>query len=312
MEKFKTYIPPIPHDESMHKQTTLQHCTVADLKKYRKPPKITTSQIIYFFIFGILRGTIAIIYAIVAGTIFLISSTIWTSFGSPESFRIVLKHLWSALARVFLFILGIYRINFHGQPDSDCRFILSNHSCFFDGWLFLPLLPRPLDKKELLELPCLKEMWHVFDGITVDRTRSCGMTHVLIESASDSSTPMIQMFPEGATTNGDYMLRFHLGAFLSDLPLQPVAIRYTLWGASKHANISFFQNHLCQWIVVLGIPGSTVDITFLETHSMKQHLDITPRQFADQFSLYIANFLGVPVMDLTSSAIYKNQKQKIE
>ncbi|KAH0788661.1 Acyltransferase family protein [Histomonas meleagridis] len=314
MKNFKCTIPPIPKDELMHKQTNLQHCTVDQLKKLRKPPKLNFLNIIYFLIFGIPRAIIVLIYSLPAGAIFLIACTIWSSLGSPESFRIKLKHLWSALARVFLFLLGIYRINFHGQPDSDCRFILSNHACFFDGWLFLPLLPRPLDKKELLSLPCFKEMWHVFDGITVDRTKSCGMTHVLIERASDSSNPMIQMFPEGATTNGEYMLRFHLGAFLSDLPLQPVAIRYTLWGIPNNvANISFFHNYPKQWIAFLGIPAITVDITFLETHSMKQHMDITPRQFADQFSLYIANFLGVPVLDMTSSAIYKqNQKIKAE
>lgn len=309
MEHLKTHIPPLPSSESMQQQKALRHCTVQELKKYRKPPKLTHAQIVFFLVIGVLRCAITVIYAVVAGAVFLVSYTIWTSFGSPEGLRTALKHLWSALARVFLFLLGMFRIKFHGQPDSDCRFILSNHVCFFDGWLFLPLLPRPLDKKELLELPCLREVWHVFDGITVDRTKSCGMTHVLIKSASDASTPMIQMFPEGATTNGEYMLRFHLGAFLSDLPLQPVAIRYTLWGAPRGANISFFQNYLHQWIALLGIPAITVDITFLETHSMKQHLDITPRQFADQFSLYIANFLGVPVLDLTSSAIYKNRQK---
>jgi lysophosphatidylcholine acyltransferase/lyso-PAF acetyltransferase len=37
--------------------------------------------------------------------------------------------------------------------------------------------------------------------------------------------PML-LFPEGTTTNGQYMLQFRTGAFLAGAPLQPVIIRY--------------------------------------------------------------------------------------
>jgi 1-acyl-sn-glycerol-3-phosphate acyltransferase len=171
----------------------------------------------------------------------------------------------------------------------------------------MPLLPRPLDKIELLSIPCFREVWDVFDGISVDRRRSCGMTKVLVDGAANSNQPMIQLFPEGATTNGDYMLRFHLGAFLSDLPIQPAAIRYTLWGTSKKlSHISFFHNYPRHWIAFLCVPAITVDVTFLETVSMKRQDDENdPRAFADSVSLMIANFLGIRVLNLTSSAIYK-------
>ncbi|OHT02191.1 hypothetical protein TRFO_30816 [Tritrichomonas foetus] len=314
-ECLKCYQPPITNDKSMHQQTKLRDASVEELKKLRKPPKYTLvqriPQIFLFLAVGVIRALISLVYSLIAGTFFIIVCTFWKSIGSPESWRRPLKLLWAALARILLFLLGIYQINYHGQPDSDARFIISNHTCFFDGWLFLPLLPRPLDKIELLEIPCYLEMWNVFEGISVDRTRSCGMTKVLLDSATNSNRPMIQMFPEGATTNGDYMLKFHLGAFLSDLPLQPAAIRYTLWGTTKKiSHLSYFHNYPSHWIEFLCIPAITVDIEFLPTVSLKRSQENDPRQFADDVSLMIANFLGVPILNLTSNTIYKVPQQK--
>lgn len=315
----------------MHKQEKLTHTTIEELKEMRRPPKYTRKQFLiqlfFFMLFGIPRALFCMVYGVIAAFFWISAVTIWQSLGAPEYLRQPLKLFWCALARILLFLLGIIRINYRGQPDSDARFIISNHTCFFDAWMFLPLLPRPLDKKELLEIPCIGEMWRVFDGIVVDRTKSNGATKILIENAYNPDFPMIQMFPEGATTNGDYMLRFHLGAFLSDVPLQPCAIRYTLWGASKQwTHLSFFHNYPKQWLAFLCIPAITVNIDFLETVSLKIHQDYEPnsnlrqvnqesdpRRFADEVALLIGNFLGVPVLDMTSSAIYKKDKgRKVE
>jgi 1-acyl-sn-glycerol-3-phosphate acyltransferase len=73
----------------------------------------------------------------------------------------------------------------------------------------------------------------VYDGIAVDRTQSSGLLQVLLESTNDPNKPEIVILPEGASTSGDYMFRFHLGAFLSDLPVQPVTIRYKIWGITR-------------------------------------------------------------------------------
>jgi 1-acyl-sn-glycerol-3-phosphate acyltransferase len=119
---------------------------------------------------------------------------------------------------VLLLSVGLVRITFSWQINQDARFIVPNHLCFFDGFLFLGLPFRPLGKRELLHIPCLTDMCDVHNGITVDRTRSSGMLQVLLESANDPNKPAIVILPEGASTSGDDMLRFHLGAFLSDLP----------------------------------------------------------------------------------------------
>jgi hypothetical protein len=59
----------------------------------------------------------------------------------------------------------------------------------------------------------------------VDPTRSSGLSQVLLERANEPNKPVIVILPEGTSTSGDYMFRFHLGAFLSNLPVQLVMIR---------------------------------------------------------------------------------------
>jgi hypothetical protein len=66
------------------------------------------------------------------------------------------------------------------------------------------------------------------DGIVMDRTRPSGLSQVLLESANNPNKPAIVILPEGASTSSDYMFRFHLGSFFSDLPVQLVTIRYKI------------------------------------------------------------------------------------
>jgi hypothetical protein len=207
-------------------------------------------------------------------------------------------------------LLGFVRIQFHGEIDPSARFVVANHICFFDAWLFLGLGMRPLGKKELFALPFLRDVADLYDAIAVDRSRNTGITRLLVENAKDPERPPILMMPEGASTSGDYMLRFHLGAFLSDLPVQLVAIRYRLWGTTRTiAHISFFHNYLYHWLVFLGVPWITADVHFLGSMSLKEVEDLSPRALADQAGLKIANALGVRIISLSSSALFKKKAE---
>ena len=309
---FGHYHPPLPKDKKLYNQDAPTEVTIEELLQYRKVPTYSTSilviQIIMTLLFGVVKVILALAFGLIAGPFFILAASIWRSVGRPESWRNPLKKLWSTLARIFLFFLGYAKVNFHGTPDPDARFLVANHTCFFDGWFFLPFGPRPLGKKELLDIPCIRDMAEVYEGIPVDRSKSCGLTKELIANAKDSSRPLIMIMPEGASTSGDYMLRFHLGAFLTDLPVQPATIRYTLWGTSrKISHISFFHNYPRHWLAFLSIPFITVDITFLQSMNIKTDGDNDPRKFADNVSLRIANTLGVRLLSLGSSSIYKNK-----
>jgi len=301
------------YQEQYTNQTQLLDTTVEEIKKLRKPPKYSTKaliiQIALFIIIGIPRAIISFTFAVIAGVIFIVLVAFWRAFGNPPQFRRFLMVYWVSFSRILLFLLGIVHINFHGEYDTESRFLVANHVFFFDSWLFLPFFPRPLDRKEIFSLPCLREMCDVFGGIAVDRSKACGLTKELIKNAENPHKPQIILMPEGCNTNGEYMLRFHLGAFLSDLPVQPAAIRYTMWGTNrKISHMSFFQDHIKQWMAFLSIPAITVDVQFLEVMSIKAGSDSDPRKFADSVSMLIGNKLGVKVYNMTSSPLFKNPK----
>ena len=312
---FYHFHPPLPKNDSLYHQTQLAETTIEELQELRKPPTYTLIQkllhILMFIIFAPLKIICFVIFLIATAPVFLIVGAVWRAVGHPESWRHSVQSIYSSIIRVIMFTFGIYKINYHGKIDPDARFLVPNHVCFFDGWLFLPFGPIPLGKKEILNIPFAKEIAEAFQGIPVDRSHPSGTTQKLIQIASDSSKPIISIFPEGASTSGDYMFRFHLGAFLSDLPVQPVTIRYKIWGTTRSlSTISFFHHQLYYLLVFLGIPGITVDITFLESVSIKQMENHDPRVFADHVALKIGNTLGVKVISLTTSAIFKNNERQ--
>lgn len=308
--------PPLPEDEKLYNQKEPTETTLEELTELRRMPTYTAPQkvlqVLMFLVFGVPKLVVAIPFSVVAGGMFMLVCAVWRAMGRPLWLRLILKRAWAAIARILLFILGFYRKTFEGTVDSDARFICPNHVCFFDGWHFFEYGPRILGKKELIQLPVMSDVCDVVDGIAVDREKSTGISKILVSNAENSKEPPILIFPEGASTSGDYMLRFHTGAFLSDLPVQPAAIRYTLWGTTRSlSHISFFHHSWWMMVVFLGVPGISVHIKFLEPVSLKTSgVNEDPRTLADLVSLKIANELGVRVISLSSNSIYKRNAQK--
>jgi hypothetical protein len=60
-------------------------------------------------------------------------------------------------------------------------------------------------------------------------------------------------------------------------------------------------------MALLNIPFMTVDVTFLTACSLKTYDEADPRQFADAVSMAIAECLGIPVMDLSSNALFHDK-----
>lgn len=304
--------PPKSKDKSLCNQVEPTDISYDELIDLINAPKYTKKQIfiqiIFFLIFGITKIFFAIAFSLIFAPIFAISCSIWRHTGKTKEFKYLLQRLWCIISRIFLFIIGFYRVNFIGDVDQDARFFVGNHTCFFDGWFLLCFYPRPLSKIELSKMPILSDVCEIFDGISVNGSKHTGVTQELIENANDPSKPKILIFPEGVSTSGDYMLRFHLGAFLTDLPVQPCVFKYKIWGASRSwAHISFFHNSIYHILAFLSIPGITLDIHLLPSMDIKSDGQNDPTKFADSVALRIANEVGVRYFSLSSSKLYKNE-----
>lgn len=287
--------------------------SLEELLELRKAPTYKLNQkiiqVCYFLVFGIPKILVVIPYIIIAFSSFCFGCFIWRLFGRSERIRIRLQQFYSAIARILLFILGYHKIIYHGELDTDARFLVSNHLTFFDGWFFLSFAPRPVAKKELFSWIVVRDMLEIYDGIAVDRSKSSGVSKKLIDNALDSEAPPAMLAPEGGTTCGDYMFKFHLGAFLSDLPVQPIELRYTMLGMPHDlVHLSFFEHNLWHLLIFLGIPSIQTDIYFFDPMSIKTDGKNQPTTFAEQVEFKIANFLGVKAIDMTNSVLFKKKQ----
>ncbi|RCV23655.1 hypothetical protein SETIT_5G024200v2 [Setaria italica] len=181
-----------------------------------------------------------------------------------------------ALARAMLFVFGFYWIRETdkrlpssvedvnqelpeelGRPGA----IVSNHVSYVDILYHMSAsFPSFVAKESVSRLPLVGLISKCLGCIFVQRESkssdskgvSGAVTERVQEVCQDKNTPMMLLFPEGTTTNGDYLLPFKTGAFLASAPVQPVILRYPYrrfspaWDSMDGARHVFLL--LCQFV----------------------------------------------------------------
>ncbi|XP_059452965.1 lysophospholipid acyltransferase LPEAT1 isoform X1 [Corylus avellana] len=169
--------------------------------------------------------------------------------------RNVIVQCGRALSRAMLFVFGFYWIsqtyripNSHdksstvqneGKDESDeperPGAIISNHVSYIDILYHMSsFFPSFVAKRSVAKLPLVGLISKCLGCVYVQReSRSSdfkGVSGVVTERVKEAhqhkSAPMMMLFPEGTTTNGDYLLPFKTGAFLPKAPVLPVILRY--------------------------------------------------------------------------------------
>ncbi|KAG2663898.1 hypothetical protein I3760_16G054400 [Carya illinoinensis] len=147
--------------------------------------------------------------------------------------RAVVVQCGKFISRIMLFVFGFYWINETFRiPDNDYKSsaalnegkdvceeperpgaIISNHVSYIDILYHMSLFfPSFVAKRETKSSD--------FKGVSV------AVTERVKEAHQDKSAPIMMLFPEGTTTNGDFLLPFKTGAFLAKAPVLPVILRY--------------------------------------------------------------------------------------
>ncbi|GFQ01247.1 lysophospholipid acyltransferase lpeat1 [Phtheirospermum japonicum] len=154
------------------------------------------------------------------------------------------------LSRVMLFVFGFYWISetsrdieVDGQLSSEDQseemrrpgVIVSNHVSYIDILYHMSSsLPSFVAKSSVAKLPLVGLISKCLGCVYVQRDLkssdfkgvSAVITERIREAHQNKSAPRILLFPEGTTTNGDYLLPFKTGAFLAKAPVLPVILRY--------------------------------------------------------------------------------------
>lgn len=160
------------------------------------------------------------------------------------------------LSRMLLFVLGFYWISVsyrdielpdqnksssqnEGKDQSEeperLGAIISNHVSYLDILYHMSAsFPSFVAKRSVAKLPLVGLISKCLGCVYVQRESKSSdfkgvsgiVTERVKESHENNSAPMMMLFPEGTTTNGDFLLPFKTGAFLATAPVRPVILRY--------------------------------------------------------------------------------------
>ncbi|KAJ6675692.1 PHOSPHOLIPID ACYLTRANSFERASE [Salix viminalis] len=113
--------------------------------------------------------------------------------------------------------------------------IISNHVSYLDILYHMSAsFPSFVAKRSVAKLPLVGLISKCLGCVYVQRESKSSdfkgvsgiVTERVKEAHENSSAPMMMLFPEGTTTNGDFLLPFKTGAFLATAPVRPVILRY--------------------------------------------------------------------------------------
>lgn len=222
--------------------------------------------------------------------------------------------------RLILFTMGYCVIVRNKKGKAKCYAIVANHTDFMDiPCMYCAESTSYVSKEAVIRFWSIRAIAAATRTILIRRdsiTHTHGELSRLISPACDSKSlsgfsqlearakimkgedsslwPSILIFPEGTTTTGKGVLRFHTSIFRLDISVQPVSIKYHSLMHTEYVGKSLLR------IIVRKLfnPFSIVVITYLEP--IIPCMDVTPRKLADTAGKRIADSLHVPYLPYTS------------
>ncbi|XP_028757648.1 lysophospholipid acyltransferase LPEAT1-like isoform X2 [Neltuma alba] len=158
-----------------------------------------------------------------------------------------------SISRLILFVLGFYWISeTYRFPNTDDKpateagkdqpkemeapgVIISNHVSYLDILYHMSSsFPSFVAKRSVARLPLIGLISKCLGCVYVQRESKSSdfkgvsgvVTERIQEAHRNKSAPIMMLFPEGTTTNGDFLLPFKTGSFLASVPVLPVILRY--------------------------------------------------------------------------------------
>jgi len=193
--------------------------------------------------------------------------------------------------RIFFFFLGLVKIKVNGKIEKRTRCFLFNHQAFFDGPLLYIYRPfTVIGMEKLKRVPFVGRILIAADTLFVDRTKQNGTAHIITEELYKNGKRPLALAPEGKTTRGNYMLGFRTGAFIANVPIQPVLIRYKQIFPFGKAGVVWLVGGFGEWIWrCLCLPMVTAELTFLPVLEGEEFYSKTPKEKALYCNLLINN-----------------------
>jgi 1-acyl-sn-glycerol-3-phosphate acyltransferase len=161
------------------------------------------------------------------------------------------------------------RYTFVGTPPSQ-GLVVSNHLSYLDIAIYSAAMPCVfVSKAEVRQWPYFGLAARASGTVFVDRTSRAGAAAAAAEMLNRLKLPVpVLLFPEGTSTDGAQVLRFHSSLFQpaieAAVPVTAAAIRYMIQGELPERHLCWygdeaFFSHLWR---ALGAPPSSAEIVF--------------------------------------------------
>jgi 1-acyl-sn-glycerol-3-phosphate acyltransferase len=169
--------------------------------------------------------------------------------------------------------LGI-RAAAHGRVPAH-GMVVANHLSYLDIMIFSAVMPCFfVSKAEIVRWPYFGKAAQAGGTIFLDRRSRASTVEVARQIGERLHLPVpVLLFPEGTSTDGSRVLRFHSSLFepaiAAAVPITPAAIQYVLHDGSCERDLCWFDDtlflpHLWR---VLGASGFSAEVTFGEPHT---------------------------------------------
>lgn len=197
--------------------------------------------------------------------------------------------------RLVLRSLGIH-CQVEGRPPAS-GIVVSNHLSYLDILILSAAMPCFfVAKAEIRSWPYFGKAARAGGTLFIDRSSLASAEQVASLIAGRLALPVPTLFfPEGTSTDGRSVLRFHSWLFepavRAGQPVTAVAVRYVIGGGAQERDLCWFGDdaflpHLWK---ALGASGFRAEVTFGEAHvysdrrtaARKTHAEITSMRNAD-------------------------------
>ncbi|XP_074769594.1 lysophosphatidylcholine acyltransferase 2 isoform X1 [Athene noctua] len=209
------------------------------------------------------------------------------------------------LTRTLFFVMG-FQVKVKGKIASLLEapiFVAAPHSSFFDAIISaLTGMPSIVSRAENLSTPVFGTILSSLQPVSVSRQDPDSRKNTVIEitkrALSRGQWPQILIFPEGTCTNRSCLITFKQGAFVPQVPVQPVLLRYpnkldtVTWTWQGYSLKELCVMTLCQLF-------TRVEVEFLPVHVPTEEEKNDPFLFANRVRQTMATALNVPVTDHT-------------
>lgn len=307
------YIPEYTHQTELSNVSEEEFMQAWDPLEYKWYQRVY--QVICFFVFlGPIRALIGFTIFILIDCIIVLIRLLIRAFHLPMDTG---KQICISIAnfgfRFLLFAFGIIHIKVNGKIDPKTRIIISNHTCYVDPMIISCIHHVcVVMKSEVASSQVVKILMEIIDPIYVNRSVHTGVTKIIVDRANNLNSNPVLVFPEATMNNGNHLLKFHRGAFVSHQKVQPFCIRYWQPFVPRDWNTyAWTEPTLFPYLLeILAMPFTFVSVDILDPISLDVEGNGDVNKFATYGQLYMANHIGVKAITHSSNEIFLKQQER--